>query len=147
MKFSYSKFPSKPNSAFPDRKHVKRPVIPIEVKYGENKIKYLALIDSGADFCVFHAQIGEAIGIDIKKGKVLEYYGINGDKEEAFFHDISIIVGGWEKKCYCGFSYKLDETKMPYGVLGQKGFFNLFKVLMDYEKEQIELKLKDSPDC
>ena len=147
MQLAYSKFQSQPNPAFPDRKHVKRPVIPVGVKYNGNEIKYLALIDSGADFCIFHAQIGEAIGIDIKKGKVLEYYGITGEKEEAFFHDISIIVGGWEKKCYCGFSYKLDKSKMPYGVLGQKGFFNLFKVSMDYEKEQIELKPKELSNC
>lgn len=140
MKFSYSKFPSSPNPAFPERKFIKRPVIPVEVKYNGNSIKYLALIDSGADFCIFHAQIGEAVGIDIKKGKMLEFYGIVGDKKEAFFHNISISVGGIEKECYCGFSYEFDETKMPYGVLGQKGFFNLFKVLMDYEKEQIEIK-------
>ena len=143
MKFSYSKFPSSPNPAFPDRKHIKRPVIPIEVKYNENTIKYLALIDSGADFCIFHAQIGEALGIDIKKGKALEFYGIIGDKKEAFFHNILIGVGGLEKECYCGFSYEFDETKMPYGILGQKGFFNLFKVLLDYKKEQIEIKPND----
>jgi len=143
MKFSYSKFPSSPNPAFPERKFIKRPVIPVEVKYNGNSIKYLALIDSGADFCIFHAQIGEALGIDIKKGKTLEFYGIVGDKKEAFFHNVLISVGGIEKECYCGFSYEFDETKMPYGVLGQKGFFNLFKILMDYEKEQIEIKPND----
>lgn len=144
MKFSYSKFPSSPNPAFPDKKHVKRPVVPIEVKYNGNKIKYLALIDSGADFCIFHAQIGEALGIEIKNGKVLEFYGVTGEKKQAFFHNISIIIGGWEKQCYCGFSHEFDENKMPYGILGQKGFFNLFKVSMDYEKEEIEPKHKEN---
>ena len=127
---------------YTDKKNIKRPVIPIEVKYDKNVVKYLALINSGADFCIFHAEIGEAIGIDIKKGKLLEFYGVIGEKKEAFFHNISIVIGGWEKECYCGFSYEFDKTKMPYGILGQKGFFNLFKVSMDYEKEQIELKPK-----
>lgn len=140
MKFPYSKFPSVPNPAFPDNKHIKRPVITIEVKYNGNAIKYLALIDSGADFCIFHAEIGEAIGIDIKSGKTLEFFGVIGEKKEAYFHKIIINIGGLEKECYCGFSYEFDKTKMPYGILGQKGFFELFKVAMDYEKEQIELK-------
>lgn len=142
MKFPYLKFPSKPNPAFPDRKGGKRPVIPIEVKYKGNAIKYLALIDSGADFCIFHTEIGKAIGINIDKGKKLEFYGIIGDKEEAFFHEVVINIGGWDYKCYCGFSYQFDKNKMPYGVLGQKGFFDLFKISMDYEKGQIELKPK-----
>ena len=143
MKFSYSKFPFEPNPAFPERKHVKRPVITIEVKYKNESFKYLALIDSGADFCIFHAQVGEALGINVKEGKGLEYYGVIGSKEEAFFHDITIIIGGYEKKCYCGFSYNFDQTKMPYGILGQKGFFSLFKVFMDYEKEEIELRTRE----
>lgn len=142
MKFPYRKFPFNPNPAFPDRKHGKRPVIPIKVKYKGNEIGYLALIDSGADFCVFHAEIGIEIGIDIKKGARLEYFGTTGKKEEAFFHEVIINVGGYDKECYCGFSYQFSKNKMPYGILGQKGFFNLFEVSMDYEKGQIELKLK-----
>ncbi len=32
---------------------------------------------------------------------------------------------------------------MPYGILGQKGFFNLFKVIFDYTGEDIELREKN----
>lgn len=140
MKFQYRKFPSSPNAAFPSKKQIARPVIPVEVQYKGKKIKYLSLIDSGADFCIFHAEIGEAVGINVKQGNKLEFYRITGEKEEAFFHDIVISIGGHEKKCYCGFTYQFSKNKMPYGVLGQKGFFNLFKVSMDYRNGQIELK-------
>ncbi|MDO8259932.1 MAG: hypothetical protein Q7T50_00350 [Candidatus Magasanikbacteria bacterium] len=40
----------------------------------------------------------------------------------------------------CGFSY--DIAKHGYGVLGQKGFFDLFAVKFDLKKEQIELTPK-----
>jgi len=142
MKFPYRKFPSKPNDAFPERKYIRRPVIPIGLTYNEKTINYLALIDSGADFCIFHAQIGEHLGINIRNGKKLEFFGIIGDKKEAFFHKVPITVGGHERKCYCGFSYEFNVNKMPYGILGQKGFFDLFNVSMDYEKGQIKLKPK-----
>ena len=38
---------------------VKRPIIPILIKSETKFIIYRALIDSGADYCIFHAEIGE----------------------------------------------------------------------------------------
>jgi len=138
LKFSYKKFPQDPNEAFPDHKQAQRPVIPITVKYKEKEIDYLALIDSGADFCIFHGEIGEYLGIDIKLGKKLEFFGVTGQKEAAYFHEITICIGGHDRKCYCGFS-ELDNRRLPYGILGQRGFFDVFKITMCYTKKRIEL--------
>lgn len=139
LKFSYQKFPSDPNEAFPDHKSAQRPVISIAVKFHDKKIDYLALIDSGADFCIFHSEIGEYLGIDIKSGKKLEFFGVTGDKKVAYFHHITICVGGHDKDCYCGFAPDFTAQRMPYGILGQKGFFDIFKIMMDYKKNRIEL--------
>lgn len=138
LKFSFQKFPQNPNEAFPDHKQAQRPVIPIKVKYQGKEIDYLALIDSGADFCVFHGEIGQFLGIDIENGKKLEFFGVTGEKEVAYFHKIIINIGGHDKECYCGFS-KLNNSKLPYGILGQRGFFDVFKITMDYKKNRIEL--------
>lgn len=140
FKFDYRKFPSNPSEAFPQRHSANRPVIPITLISGSSSIKYLALIDSGADLCVFHAEIGEQIGIDIESGKKQEFNGIAGEKMPAFFHHIEIEVGGYRLPCYAGFCREL--TKMPYGILGQQGFFDAFYVTFDYNKEKVELKLK-----
>lgn len=140
LKFSYKKFPSEANEAFPDHKLAQRPVIPITVKYKDQKIDYLALIDSGADFCIFHGEIGQLLGIDIKNGKKLEFFGVTGEKESAYFHKITISIGGHGKQCYCGFS-ELNKSKLPYGILGQRGFFDMFKIIMDYKKNRIELTI------
>lgn len=142
MQFPYAKFQCSSEPAFPNRKNIIRPIINVKIKFNDKEINYYSLIDSGADYCIFNAEIGEAIGIDIKSGKTLEFEGVTGEKEMAYFHKVILFIGGWEKECYCGFSYNLK--KMPYGILGQKGFFDLFKVSMDYEKEQIELKPKES---
>lgn len=138
LKFAYKKFPQNPNEAFPDHKHAQRPVIPIRVKSNGKEIDYLALIDSGADFCIFHGAIGQYLGIDIKSGKKLEFFGVTGQKETAYFHEISINIVGYDKQCYCGFS-EFDNSKLPYGILGQRGFFEMFKITMDYRKNRIEL--------
>ncbi len=138
LKFAYKKFPQNPNDAFPDHKQAQRPVIPITVKHNGKEINYLALIDSGADFCIFHGEIGQFLGLNIKNGKKLEFFGVTGEKESAYFHEITINVGGHDKHCYCGFS-ELNNSKLPYGILGQRGFFDMFKITMDYRKNRIEL--------
>lgn len=45
-----------------------RPVIPIEIIYNKISVPHEVLIDSGADLCIFDAQIGEILGLDIASG-------------------------------------------------------------------------------
>jgi len=138
MKYPYIKYPADPIETHPDRKNILRPVIPIGVIYRGNKVRYSVLIDSGADYCIFHADIGELIEIDIKNAKRMEFFGVGGVRQEAFFHNIKIDVGGWEFPCYVGFSYGLKQ--MPYGIVGQDNFFSLFTVIFDKKKECLILK-------
>ena len=52
--------------------HIYRPVIPIELEYNKNLIRYEVLVDSGADGCIFDSQIGEVLGIDVESGESRE---------------------------------------------------------------------------
>ena len=142
LKYDYRKFPAEPSKAFPRRLSAIRPVIPIQLIRGEKRVRYYTLIDSGADLCIFHAEIGELIGIEVESGKLLQFSGISGQQLTAYFHDIKIEVGGYEFDCYAGFSR--DTGNLPYGLLGQLGFFNFFDILFDYNKGRIELKLKNN---
>ena len=46
-----------------------RPIIPITLKFNKVEFQYLALIDSGADFNIFHADIAKILKIDLSKMK------------------------------------------------------------------------------
>lgn len=140
LKFDYRQFPAEPSEAFPRRFSAIRPVIPITLINGDRRIKYLSIIDSGADLCIFHAEVGEQINIEVEKGKLLPFYGIYGREMKAYFHNIRIGVGGYEFDCCAGFSRELDQ--LPYGLLGQRGFFDLFNIVFDYSKRRLELKFK-----
>lgn len=142
LRYDYRKFPAEPSQAFPRRFSAIRPVIPIQLTRGEKRVRYLAIIDSGADLCIFHAEIGELLGITVESGKLLQFSGISNAQLTAYFHDIKLEVGGYKLDCYVGFSRDLGN--LPYGLLGQLGFFNLFDILFDYSKERIELKLKNN---
>jgi hypothetical protein len=138
MKFKYKKLSFNSTSEF-FGKSVLKPIIPIELISDTKRIKYGALIDSGADFCIFEAEVGEYLGFDVKSGLKEPFGGIQ-DRAGSFcyMHEVKISVGGWEYNTTVGFSY--DIAKHGFGILGQKGFFNLFSIKFDYKKEEIELK-------
>jgi len=138
MKFKYFKFPLSQRSDF-FGSSILKPIIPIKLSHRSLSIKYATLIDSGADFCIFDAEIGEYLGIDITSGKTENFGGIQKSNAAiAYLHDVVLNIGGWDYKVTVGFSY--DIAKYGYGILGQKGFFDIFAVKFDLLKEEIELK-------
>lgn len=139
MKFKYQKRPTNKSNAHPERYSVLRPIIPIRLWNGDNFIDTDALIDSGADDCVFSAEIGEVIGLNIRNGKDAQYKGVGGEIVNVYFHNINLGIGGHKFDCCAGFSY---DTAFKEGLLGQNGFFNLFSVILNLIKEEIELKGK-----
>ncbi len=128
MKFKYKKYAS----------GVLRPVIPIEIVHKNIAVPYEVLVDSGADFCIFDAQIGDILGIKIEEGKKMDVAGITGAVEPYYIHPITIKVGGWPFDILVGFLPGIG--KFGYGVVGQRGFFDIFTVKFDLLKEEIELK-------
>jgi len=129
MKFSYKKYGS-----------VLRPVIEVKLKSNSQSFRYEVLVDSGADICIFHSEVGGALGLDIPKGKPREVFGVGGKASLYYLHDIEIEVGGWTHKVEAGFMPDVAGRVMPYGLVGQKGFFENFIVKFDLQKEEIELK-------
>ncbi|MBI4092542.1 MAG: hypothetical protein HY420_01325 [Candidatus Kerfeldbacteria bacterium] len=120
-----------------------KPIIPVKVLYGTRDIDYFALIDSGADFCIFDAEIGEAVGIEIERGEQIEFGGIQARTgSTGYLHDITIAIGGWKYEARVAFSREIAEH--GFGILGQKGFFDIFSITFDYQKEEIILKEKQS---
>lgn len=141
MKFKYKKFRIPPTPAFPERKYLLRPIIPVLITYKDKTIGYEALLDSGADFCIFHAEIGEYLGISILEGEPEYFGGIVGQKAIAYIHKVNFTIGGCRYPYIpVGFSY--DVAPHGYGILGHHGFFDIFRVIFDLKKEQIELRLK-----
>ncbi len=128
MKFKYKKYGS----------GIVRPVIPVEISYKGTSIEYEVLVDSGADICIFHAELADILGIDLTKGERAHVSGITGAPELQYIHPVALKVGGWEHKTKVGFLPNIG--RLGYGVVGQRGFFDKYVVKFDFLKEEIELK-------
>ena len=120
-----------------DSTELLKPIIPIGLLFNGKSVKYEALIDSGADFNIFNAEIGELLGIDIRSGKKVKFSGIAGEPFEVFLHNLTLEIGGWQYKIVAGFSYEISPY--GFGILGQRGFFDLFRVKFIFSKGIIEI--------
>jgi len=131
MQFPYKKF------KLADGTELFKPIIPIGLLFNGKLVRYEALIDSGADFNIFNAEIGELLGINVRAGKKMQFSGIAGEPFEVYLHNLIIEVGGWQYKIVAGFSYEISPY--GFGILGQKGFFDLFRVKFIFSKGIIEI--------
>lgn len=140
LKFRYNKFPARPSEAFP-QDFVLQPtldVVLINLK-ARRRISCHALVDSGADFCIFHGLFGEAIGLDVRAGKTQPFRGITSGVAKAYVHEVVLEISGVGGKIPIGFSY--DLTTPFRGLLGQRGFFELFKVSFNLPRKWFQLRL------
>jgi len=131
MRFPYKKF------KLNDGSELLKPIIPIGLLFNGEVVRYEALIDSGADFNIFNAEIGELLGIDIRSGNKVRFGGIAGEPFEVYLHNLTLEVGGWEHEVAAGFSYAISPY--GFGILGQKGFFNLFRIKFILSKGIVEI--------
>jgi predicted aspartyl protease len=126
MKFAYRKF-----GIF------WRPVIPVTFKYRDQTIEYHALLDTGADTSLIQAEVGEFLGINIKKGHQYLIHGVAG-QAIGYLHRVEVIINGQSfGKVPINFSYKLPKDSL--GILGHEGLFDQFELKFNFAQKEIEI--------
>jgi hypothetical protein len=130
MRYEYVGFPGKDPKAA-----IYRPYLVVRAASKEKFTDTFCLIDSGADYCMMPSSLGKLIGIDVKSGPEQEIKGIGAQPVKGYFHPVHITVPKLASfdatVAFC------DELK--YGVLGQEGFFQKFRVVFDRKTLQFEL--------
>ena len=117
--------------------YVYRPVISVELISNKKVITFAALIDAGADISIFPGWLTHELGFDIYKGKEKMISGIGGTIV-AFLHPTKILLKDIELSLDIYYSHEWDD--MPFGLLGQSGFFSHFEVCFNYKEKFIQLK-------
>lgn len=118
----------------------KRPIIPVVLKYKNKEIKYLALIDSGADLNIFHADLATLLGVDVSKLKEVEFGGIKQDPQPCKGWLAVLQIGVDDEIFDSAVIFSNDISNNGYGILGQNGFFDHYRIVLDYQTDQIILK-------
>lgn len=116
------------------------PIIPIRLSANYRIYPYSinCLLDSGADFNLLPADIGEELGLKITKGKKVEHLGIGNIGIVAYRHPAKLFIKNYMLKTEIDFSY---DHKIP--LLGRHGFFAFFKrVTFNEENLRVDLEYK-----
>jgi hypothetical protein len=144
MDFPYFVIPAKPDGAFPDRKSIRRPIVSISLEKNSRKISTWALVDSGADFCIFPASIAGALGINTPNQNASPFSGTSDSPQIAYFETVraSIWNGNQNEPAiafdlYAGFCETLEHVGL--GLLGQEGFFSRFSLSFDFRNNLLKV--------
>ena len=130
MKFSYVRF-----GIF------YKPVVPVNFKFRDKTIAYQALIDTGADMTIIHAEIAQQLGIDLDKCDKHTFGGIGGQCS-GYLVKIDLEIGGIIFK-NVPVIFSDDIAPFGFGILGHQGLFDKVKLVFELGKKQFEIIPKE----
>ena len=138
MRIPFSFLPIPPDTAFPNRDEIKRPIVALLITNGDRQTVVFCVVDSGADLCVFPASLANRLGIELSKDKASAFSGSGETTQMAYFEEIQATILPMDGPnidpnqepltflLYAGFCDTLEHVGM--GLLGQEGFFSRFTV-------------------
>lgn len=145
MVFPFVSLPAPPTAAFPNRTQIRRPILQLTLQRGNLRVAALALVDSGADECIFPASLGTVLGVPIPNPNVLVFSGTANQPQNAYFDTVHVRVWtfanpaqlAFEFDLFAGFCDTLEHVGL--GLLGQNGFFSRYKIAMDHAQNSMEI--------
>ena len=127
----YTEYKIPPTAAFATGRSARRPVIPLTVVNGQNRFSCYALVDSGADHCVFPRSFMQPLGLDPLTAPVEMTSGVGSTNVPTHFSNVVIdLQGVIQIPVYAGFTTGMDQ--LGFGLLGQAGFFEALKITFDF---------------
>ena len=114
-----------------------RPHIPVTIEYNGNRVKFLPLLDSGADYSVFYKSDALRLGLDWNKGESIIFNNADGSTFTAKKFLLPIEIKGETFKTIICF-VENKESYMP--LLGRKDIFNHFYITLCEKEKYTELK-------
>ena len=133
MRFRYTDIQNHQDPQRPFR----RPYLIVRLINGDRHKDVISLVDSGADVCLFHSDIGRMLGIEIESAPELAFQGVSGTREVAYLHRVDLVVRGVTAITVdVGFT---NSMAAGTGLLGQRGFFEQFQISFQLEQKSFEI--------
>jgi hypothetical protein len=122
------------------KSNLPRPFIPLTLRYANHSVKIKALVDSGADFCMFDGALLNLLApdLDLNTLEKISLSGVGGAAAGYVTHlEIGVNATFFSVPAVFSFEFSPDEFG---GLAGQLGFFDAFKIQFDRANQTIELK-------
>lgn len=115
------------------------PLVDLELKCSKSEIMVKALVDSGASYSVFRAEIADYLGLNIEKGRAIYLEGIGG-RILGYLHNISGQIGNKLYRLKIIFS---KELTVSFNILGRDNFFHPFLITFCEKDKKIIIQTVD----
>lgn len=136
----YTQFNTPPSPAFPEGRIAYRPLLLLTLASGQTHLSCYAIVDSGADFCLFPLSFALALGLDPLTGTLDGSAGLGTYNIPTYFWTIGLSIQRIVSyDVHCGFTSGLEDWGL--GLLGQSGFFDRFKILFDHQNGLYHLEI------
>ena len=129
-----------PSATFPNGRISAKPFVRVEISAVHGKVSCLALIDSGAEECVFPRSFLPRLGLNPLHAPVEFSSGLGSSNIPTHLFDIDLNLAGVTKvPVRAGFTVGMDDY--GFGLLGQTGFFDRFHVAFKLDKGIFEVEV------
>ncbi len=119
-----------------NKPHFRRPIVDVEIFGPKGSINTIALLDSGADNCLFNIGYAEPLGIDLAKCEKAATTGVEGGMKDVYLTNIAVQVKGLEKITV---PIAFIDSNSVNGLLGQIGFFDQNKIKFERDHDTFEI--------
>ena len=133
MKYKYSVVSGHMNT---DGRYTKRPIVEVELSGGNQKRKFLALIDSGADQIHMPAAIAEIFGIEREKCRPWTSIGISMERTSGFVGQLTFQIQHQAEAFEAPVIF--IDTNVPV-LLGREGFFDKYRIRFEQDHDTFEI--------
>ena len=110
------------------------PLIKVILIGPKEKIKMLALLDSGADYSLFSLEVAEKLGIKKEGGKRISLQGVIGGEFPGYLHKVRVQVNGMRFNC------KIVFSEVKTALLGRDNFFLPFLITFNEKHQKVLLR-------
>lgn len=121
----------------PDGELIRLPAIPVRLTCNKQHQGVYALIDSGAELCVFNSSIAKTLKIEVTKGQALSLSGLVGGSVAGYLHQLNLSTQGLPAVDLLVAFTETGDPGMP--ILGQRGYFDNFQIRFQRYKDLIEI--------
>ncbi len=111
------------------------PIISFKLQGRESWLEVRAFVDTGASYCLFPADVAEALGLVLEEGELSEMTVGDGNTLKVYLHQMKVALAGKEFMCTIGFSKGLG---VGFYIVGTRDIFDQFVVSFNQKEKYVE---------
>ena len=113
------------------------PIVPIVLRGKEGWMASRAYVDSGASYCLFHADVAEILGLVLENGHPHEVTVGDGNNLKVYLHKVKVSLAEKEFEAILGFS---KGVGIGFNIVGRRDIFDKFIVIFNEKEKWVEFR-------